>query len=470
MFSNRFRGLVNLHTAAVLVFSMLLFWVYAHVERLLPFVPLGSGLSLTPYLVCVAVGVLFSASYLRHISGRYHELNWVDAVRLTTRQVLYMSAAIFAFMFAYKDRSMSRIFVGSYMAFAWVVLLNLNRRLPKMLSNLAFEQGHKAPTIFVGSRQGLTKLKSWTASRELLGLRPLGLVSDLEPPGRNENLPLLGGLADLPRLIDQMGASQVIVLEIPRTRVEGLFLLETCQEKGCRLLIYSNLAEQLRHPLVTVLEQGHQFYMLQEEPLEDPVNRIFKRMFDLAISVPVVVLLLPPLAILVWLAQLAQSRGRLFFLQTRTGYGQREFKIIKFRTMHEPRPAANREAEQAKRDDDRIYGIGNFLRRTSLDEIPQFLNVLRGEMSVVGPRPHMVAHDKKFSMSMKAYRTRFFAKPGITGLAQCNGLRGEITEPALLEQRVRFDITYVSEWSLLLDVQLVIKTFRVLFFPPKTAY
>jgi putative colanic acid biosynthesis UDP-glucose lipid carrier transferase len=470
MFSNRFRGLVNLHIAAVLAFAVLLFWVYTHVERLLPFVPLGSGLSLTPYLVCVGVGILFSGSYLRHISRRYHELNWVDAVRLTTRQVLYMSAAIFAFMFAYKDRSMSRIFVGSYMVFAWVVLLNLNRRLPRVLSNLAFAQGHKAPTIFVGNRQSLGKLKSWLASRKLLGLLPLGLVSDREAPGKTEDLPLLGGLADLPRLIDQMGASQVIALEIPGTRVEGLFLLETCQEKGCRLLIFSNLAEQLRHPLVTVEEQGHQFYMLQEEPLEDPVNRLFKRAFDLAISVPVVILLMPPMMVLVWLAQLFQSRGRLFFTQSRTGYGQREFKIFKFRTMHEPKAAASREAEQAKRDDDRIYGFGGFLRRTSLDEIPQFLNVLRGDMSVVGPRPHMVAHDQKFSTSMKAYRTRFFAKPGITGLAQCNGLRGEITEPALLEQRVRFDIVYISEWSLLLDVQLVIKTFRVLFFPPKTAY
>ena len=128
------------------------------------------------------------------------------------------------------------------------------------------------------------------------------------------------------------------------------------------------------------------------------------------------------------------------------------------------------EAVQASKGDSRIYPFGQFLRKTSLDEFPQFLNVLLGSMSIVGPRPHVPAHDKLFAQQMNAYRTRFFAKPGITGLAQCNGFRGEITEPALLQHRIEFDLQYIATWSIWLDLQITFKTAYQVLFPPKTAY
>jgi exopolysaccharide biosynthesis polyprenyl glycosylphosphotransferase len=470
MFSNRFRGLVNLHAAVVLFVAVFLFWVYGHTGEYLRFAQLLPGLHLLPYMLCVTAGMILSARHVWNIAPRFHELSWVDAVRMTTRQVLYTAVVLFAFMFAFKDRTISRLFVGSYLILAWGVLLFVNRRLPRFLSGIAFEQRHRAPTLFVGSRHSLGKLHDWLASREFLGLLPLGLISDHEQRGNAGDLPLLGGLGDLPRLIDQNGILQVIVLEIPRETAEGLFILETCQNKGCRVLIHSNLAEQLNHPLVTVVEQGHQFYMLQEEPLEDPINRLLKRCFDLALALPVTLFILPPLTVIVWLGQRLQAPGPLIFAQERTGYGQKVFRILKYRTMYASESGGDREEEQARRGDNRVFGFGRLLRRTSLDEFPQFYNVLRGEMSVVGPRPHMVAHDEKFNAMIKAYRTRFFAKPGITGLAQCSGLRGEIVEPALIEKRVQVDIDYVSQWSIWLDIQLVLKTIRVVFFPPKTAY
>jgi lipopolysaccharide/colanic/teichoic acid biosynthesis glycosyltransferase len=219
-----------------------------------------------------------------------------------------------------------------------------------------------------------------------------------------------------------------------------------------------------------VTEEGHQFHTLQEEPLEDPMNRILKRGLDIAISLPVVLLLLPPLVAWVWVLQRVQAPGRLFFRQQRTGHGQHCFQIIKFRSMYEASQSPTTEARQARRGDDRIYPFGRFLRASSFDEFPQFINVLKGEMSVVGPRPHLVAHDREFSRNLKGYRTRFFVKPGITGLAQCNGLRGEITEPKLLEERIKLDVDYITRWSIWLDLQITVKTAWQMVRPPKSAY
>jgi putative colanic acid biosynthesis UDP-glucose lipid carrier transferase len=132
--------------------------------------------------------------------------------------------------------------------------------------------------------------------------------------------------------------------------------------------------------------------------------------------------------------------------------------------------ATQNEARQARKGDDRIFPFGRFMRAYSLDEFPQFINVLKGEMSIVGPRPHLVAHDQEFSRSVKGYSTRFFVKPGITGLAQCNGLRGEITNPQLLANRIKMDVSYVTQWSIWLDLQITLKTALHMLFPPKSAY
>jgi lipopolysaccharide/colanic/teichoic acid biosynthesis glycosyltransferase len=168
--------------------------------------------------------------------------------------------------------------------------------------------------------------------------------------------------------------------------------------------------------------------------------------------------------------QQLQAPGKLLFAQRRSGQRGNEFQMLKFRSMYEAAPGAATESEQARVGDKRIYPFGAFLRRTSLDEFPQFLNVLLGSMSIVGPRPHMPEHDNRFSQFYRGYRTRHFAKPGITGLAQIRGFRGEITDPTLLQQRVENDLLYISNWSIWLDLLITIKTVRHVIFPPKTAY
>jgi len=468
MIGNRLRGLLNFHLATATVIVSLLLLVYQNVIVWLRLLDISS-VNFMPYLFCVTGGMLLSARYLRSMAARFHCLTRFDIVRLTTRQVAAMAIVIFSFMFAFKDRSLSRIFVGTYLGLIWVTLLFVNLYLPRFFSNVFFMRGRMIPTLFIGTLSSLEQLKFWLVSKKALGMLPVGFLSESTDElrqGEAAVLPLLGCLGDLAKVIQLQNVMQLVVLTVPGDQAEMRFIIETCQETGCRLLIYNNLADQLQHPLTTVNEGGRQFYTLQEEPLEEPVSRLIKRAFDLIIALPTVVLILPPLMLLVKLVQIAQSPGSLFLTQERIGYGQKLFRIIKFRSMY----AVDTQSRQACKIDDRIYPLGRFLRKTSLEEFPQFLNVLKGEMSVVGPRPHPLFLDEEFDKIMKQYRTRYFVKPGITGLAQCNGFRGEITGDNLMEKRITLDIAYVTRWSIWLDVWIVIKTAWSILFPHKSAY
>jgi len=221
-------------------------------------------------------------------------------------------------------------------------------------------------------------------------------------------------------------------------------------------------AEMIEH------NQHFAFAASTREPLENPCNRMLKRALDIAVALPVILLVLPPLTVVVWLAQRLQSPGPVFYGQLRSGLNRERFVIYKFRTMHEG-PARLR-AQQATKADSRVYAFGRFLRRTSLDEIPQFLNVINGTMSVSGPRPHLLEHDEQFDRLEQSYFKRHFVKPGITGLAQSKGFRGELLASTDLTNRVRYDELYVTNWSLGLDLWILLHTVRQVISPPRSAY
>lgn len=183
--------------------------------------------------------------------------------------------------------------------------------------------------------------------------------------------------------------------------------------------------------------------------------RLAKRSFDLSIA-SLSLVLLAPLFLIVGLAIWADSRGPIIFRQKRAGFSGRTFNIYKFRSMSSLDDGAT--IQQATRDDARVTRVGRFIRRTSIDELPQLINVIRGEMSVVGPRPHALAHDDQYTQAIKYYARRYRMKPGITGWAQVNGCRGETPHLAAMEMRVRYDIWYITHWSLMLDILAVART------------
>ena len=209
-----------------------------------------------------------------------------------------------------------------------------------------------------------------------------------------------------------------------------------------------------------------EIFTTYENPLQNSINRFIKRVFDIVMST---IFLIPTAFILpiLWIIIKTQSPGPLFFKQKRTGLDGKEFVMLKFRSMH-----VNKDADrlQATKDDPRKYPFGNFMRKANIDELPQFWNVLKGDMSIVGPRPHMLAHTEMYSQLIDKYMVRHFVKPGVTGWAQVTGFRGETKELWQMEGRVRRDIWYMEHWTIWLDIRIIWLTAKTIFIHDKNAY
>ena len=205
---------------------------------------------------------------------------------------------------------------------------------------------------------------------------------------------------------------------------------------------------------------------LRRTMLHEPITKAFKRTFDIIFSLIIIIGLLswlvPLLAILIKL----ESRGPIFFKQGRPGINEQEFYCYKFRSMK----INNSTEQEASKNDPRVTKIGKFMRKTSIDEMPQFINVLLGEMSVVGPRPHLWSQNKAYGNKIKKYMVRHYVKPGITGLAQIKGYRGEIETDEDMINRIKYDVFYIENWSLILDMKIILQTVINIFRGEDKAY
>tara|TARA_R110000787_G_scaffold109035_1_gene217511 strand:+ start:18752 stop:20107 length:1356 start_codon:yes stop_codon:yes gene_type:complete len=190
-------------------------------------------------------------------------------------------------------------------------------------------------------------------------------------------------------------------------------------------------------------------------PTDEPINLFIKRSFDIFFSLVVIIGILSWLTPILGLIIKFESKGPIFFKQKRNGLDYKEFYCYKFRSM-KPNPEAH--LHQIRKGDPRVTRIGKFIRKTSIDELPQFINVLKGDMSVVGPRPHMVSHTHMYAEKIDKFMVRHFIKPGITGLAQVSGFRGEVEDDNFITNRVKYDIFYLENWSILMDLRIVFKT------------
>jgi putative colanic acid biosynthesis UDP-glucose lipid carrier transferase len=211
------------------------------------------------------------------------------------------------------------------------------------------------------------------------------------------------------------------------------------------------LSKKLQHDYYGIIP----ILTLRTIPLDDPFSALLKRVFDIVFSLAVIILILSWLTPLIALVIKMESEGSIFFTQLRNGYNFKSFNCFKFRSMV---TNPNADLEQATRGDTRVTAFGKLLRKTSLDEMPQFFNVLLGDMSVVGPRPHMLSHTDMYAKKIDKFMVRHFVKPGITGLAQVSGFRGEVESDKDIIGRVQHDIFYIENWSFFLDLKIIFQT------------
>lgn len=242
---------------------------------------------------------------------------------------------------------------------------------------------------------------------------------------------------------------------MPQHHGELVKLVETADQHCVRVKFVPDFKQMFNSSYFIEYLDTLPVISLRSEPLQVQDNRMKKRLFDVCLSVGVMVFILSWLVPLLGLIIKLESRGPVFFRQLRSGKNNKPFYCYKFRSM-----TVNHLSDslQASRNDARITKVGAFLRKTSLDELPQFLNVLRGEMSLVGPRPHMLRHTEQYSVIISKYMVRQFLKPGITGWAQVNGYRGETNKAGLMEKRVEHDIWYMENWSLMLEIKIIFMT------------
>jgi putative colanic acid biosynthesis UDP-glucose lipid carrier transferase len=466
MLTQRTQGLYRVFLLCQIVIVAGLFWfgVWIMVHSYSQ----GAKLTWQRYSIYCAMLVigLIGESLSREGSKRYFlQSEFLRQHRLALRQTFASVGVLIFYLVATKDSFISRIFFFNFLPWLYIALLFSHHFLPEFLARRAFRREEK--TLLVGSVARARALRGWLRRKADMGLRTVGIISDQPVNGAEENLPFLGGFDRFRGAVHEHGVTQVIMLEFPQFNEANRNLIATCDQLGVRLLIVSDLEEKLGHPVTHFDDDGFRFVGLREEPLENPFNRGVKRTIDFIIALPVIAILFPPLALLVWLAQRLYSPGPLFHKQIRAGIQNRRFDIWKFRTMH---PENTELARQATTEDERVYPLGKLFRKMSIDEVPQFWNVLRGEMSVVGPRPHLIEHNEQFSSLMANYQVRTFVKPGITGLAQVRGFRGEAQTSRDIQNRVACDIEYLENWNLTLECGIILRTIAQLFVPPPSAY
>lgn len=387
---------------------------------------------------------------ISYYSGYYEVFRYSKGIEILgklLKQFIFISLITFAYVgFKYKYVTVDEIevfifwslFLIGFVKFSIFFLLKKYRIL---------YGGNQRKVILLGNGKSVDELKDFFTTNPDYGYN-LVRVFDLKSNKKQELIESMQYVVD--NKIDEVYASMNIL-----SNNEINYLINFVDNNLKTIKFLPDSKNTLFRNLAVEYYEYIPIISLRTIPLDKEVNKRLKRFFDIVFSLFIIVFLLswltPVLALIIRL----ESKGPTFFKQKRNGLNYEEFYCYKFRSMH-LNPIAD--LEQVQKNDPRITRIGKFIRKTSIDELPQFFNVLLGDMSVVGPRPHMVSHTEMYAKSVDKFMVRHFIKPGITGLAQTNGFRGEVETEKDIINRVKYDIFYLENWSLLLDIKIIFAT------------
>lgn len=341
----------------------------------------------------------------------------------------------------------------------WLILMltiflgrTLTRQIMKRF-RMAGAQSRRV--IFLGAGNNLRYLYDTLTHEYVTGFRVKGYFDNHSENKFTDVLPRLGGVQDLIPYLKKQPVDIIFCNLTSNHEQEILEVMNYCENHLIRFYSVPNVRNYVHH-VMSVENLGNMPVLtLREEPLTRPRNKFMKRAFDIVFSLTFLLTLFPFILIFAAIGIKISSPGPIFFRQKRTGLNGKDFYCLKFRSMH-----INKEADtlQATENDPRKFPFGDFLRRTNIDEMPQFINVLLGDMSVVGPRPHMLKHTDEYGHLIDKYMVRHWAKPGITGWAQINGARGETEHLWQMEKRINLDVWYIENYSFMLDIRIIFGT------------
>ena len=390
---------------------------------------------------------LFSDFLIRPIS---------DEILISLNTILIYSLILSFILFITTfDLNNLRKFFISY-SFSITIIVPIEKYLYRFIyTRIPISKSRSANAVIVGSGKLGTHFLEFVNKTKLLGLNIIGILDD-EYTVENKEL-YIGKIDDLSSILKDTSISDILIA-IPTDQAERISYIKKISDENARRVriipdyfnsdSYVPLEKFLNSPLMSI----------RNVPLDDKELRLLKRIFDFAFSLIFIVFIASWLFPIISLLIKLSTPGPVFFKQERWGINNSRVSCFKFRTMYHGTGNEPGDFRQATKGDKRITRLGSFLRKTNIDEFPQFINVFKGEMSIVGPRPHPTALNELSKDQVSDYMLRHLVKPGITGWAQVNGFRGETSDIRLMRKRVEFDIWYIENWSFWLDIQIIFQT------------
>lgn len=411
-------------------------------------------------VIVIPVYVWVLRSYGLYRSEKH--IRRVEEIFRVLKGVAFGSLILMALTFFYREFTYSRVFL----IFLWVSVSLSIGLVRYLLIQWRYSRRRRDQEVqrilIVGANRHTRQLIEWAEQNPHFGHRIEGILTQgKDLIGKHfEGVPVLGDLGQYDSLIEKHRPDEVIIVDPSLPREQATRMLLDCEDRMISFRVAADLYGLVTSNLDVEYVASVPLLGLRNLPLDDFWNRASKRIFDFAVSGALLGVLLPVMGLIALLIKLG-GPGPLFYVQERVGQDGQSFRLYKFRTMR-PHAEAETGPVWAKKEDERVTGTGKFLRRFNLDELPQIWNVLKGEMSLVGPRPERPHFVDQFRGEIPRYMARHKIKSGITGWAQVNGLRGNTS----LQERIKYDLYYAENWSLLFDIEILFMT----LFAFKNAY
>ena len=394
--------------------------------------------------------------------GVYRFTTPVEILSKIVKQGILFLLVIIAFFPFSKQVIFSGKAVALFMVASFILITLFKFLLFFYLKKYRIVSGNNFRNIvIIGYTDEAIKLKQLFDTRIDYGYRFFGYFSN-----KKHNKNIIGKIEDLKDFVVENKIDEIYCSLNEISSEQLADLVEFADENSKTIKFIPDTNEIFTKNLQIDYYEMFPVLSLQKTILHEPTTKIFKRAFDIFFSLIVIVFILSWLVPLLALIIKLESKGPVFFKQGRPGIDEEEFQCYKFRSMR----LNGTTEKEASKNDPRVTKTGRFMRKTSIDELPQFLNVLLGDMSVVGPRPHLWSQNKAYGNRIQKYMVRHYVKPGITGLAQVKGFRGEIETDEDMVNRIKYDVFYIENWSIILDLKIIVQTIVNIFQGEEKAY
>ena len=416
------------------------------------------------YLVYSTFFWLLSTFYIEFYKV-YRYTSILNIFSLLIKQFLVYAIIIYAFIGVFRSINIQALVTFKYLALVFLIISSI-----KIISFFAlkkyriFLKGNIRKVVIIGNNKSANELRSLFINEKELGYQLQAVFSNIK-----EDF-ILGNVNDSFAFLKENTEIDEIYCAIDElSEKEVNKYVKYTSINRCNIKFISNTKSLYTKRLKTDFYNYLPVLSIQEVALNNELNKLIKRLFDVVFSLFVIVFVLSWLSIILFILIRLESKGTLFYKHKRNGINYKEFDCYKFRSLTITKEIVG---TYVSKNDKRVTKIGKFIRKTSIDELPQFINVLKGDMSVVGPRPHMLSYTDNYSKKIDKYSFifRHHVKPGVTGLAQIKGYRGEIKSDEDIINRIKYDIFYIENWSLLLDVKIILQTFIDIFKGHDKAY